>query len=50
MPQVRPGLAFSLVSDLGFVVGLMTHHVERIGDLIWMAEPVFTEESTTEEV
>ena len=50
MARAQPGLAFSLVCDLGFAVGLMTHRVERIGDLVWMAEPVFDEEPTVAEV
>lgn len=42
--RVVPGLAFSLVCDLGFAVGLVTHQVPRIGDLTWLAEPVFDDE------
>lgn len=30
--------------DLGFAVGLKTHRVERVGDLVWMAEATFEEE------
>jgi hypothetical protein len=50
MARLQPGFAFSLVCDLGFAVGLMTHHVDRIGDLVWMAGPVFEEEPTIEDV
>ncbi len=46
---LKPGLTFSLVSDLGFAVGLMTHHVERIGHLVWIADPTFDEEPTLED-
>jgi hypothetical protein len=48
--KVRPGLAFSLVCDLGFAVGLMTHRTEQTGDLVWLATPVFDEEPTAEQV
>lgn len=44
MAKVVPGLAFWLICDLGFAVGLTTHRLERIGDLVWLAEPVFEEE------
>ena len=47
--QVQPGLAFSLVCDLGFAIGVVTHDVPRIGSLIWMAEPTFDEEPSAEE-
>lgn len=48
--RVQPGLAFSLVSDLGFAVGIVTYDVPRIGSLIWIAEPTFDEEPTVAEV
>lgn len=44
MARVIPGLAFSLVCDLGFAVCLVTHQVPRFGDLIWVAEPMFDDE------
>jgi len=47
---VQPGLAFSLVSDLGFAVGIVTHVLPRMGSLIWMAEPTFDEEPTVDDV
>ncbi len=50
MMQVQPGLAFSLVCDLGFAIGVVTHDVPRIGSLIWMAEPTFDEEPSAEEI
>jgi hypothetical protein len=50
MPTFKPGYAFSLVCDLGFAVGLMTHYVERIGHLVWIAEPIFDEEPSLEDV
>jgi len=50
VPTLKPGLAFSLVCDLGFAVGLMTHYVNRVGHLVWVAEPTFDEEPTVEEV
>jgi hypothetical protein len=48
--RLKPGLAFWLVCDRGFAVGLMTHHRERIGHVIWMAEPFFDNEPTVEDV
>jgi hypothetical protein len=50
MPRPKPGLAFSIVCDLGFAVGIVTHDLPRIGSLIWMAEPTFDEEPTIEQV
>ncbi len=50
MAALKPGLAFSVSCGLGFAVGLMTHHVERIGHLVWIAVPVFGEEPTVEDV
>lgn len=44
MTKVVPGFAFSLACDLGFAVGLVTHQVPGIGDLVWLAEPTFDEE------
>lgn len=46
----QPGLAFSIVCDLGFAVGLMTHDVPRMGSLIWIAAPTFDEEPPVEQV
>jgi hypothetical protein len=43
-------VAFWITCDRGFAVGLMTHHVERIGHLIWLAEPFFDEVPTVEDV
>lgn len=50
MAQLKPGFAFSLVCDLGFAVGLLTHDLQRSGQLVWMAEPVFDEEPTLKDV
>jgi hypothetical protein len=50
VPRLKPGLAFWLVYDLGFAVGLMTHHLPRTGHLVWIAEPIFDEEPTIEDV
>jgi hypothetical protein len=50
VPVLKPGLAFWLVCDSGFAVALMTHHVERVGHLVWMAEPTFDDEPTLEQV
>jgi len=48
--RLKPGLAFSLVCDLGFAVGLMTHHVERVGHLVWIAGRTFDDEPTLDDV
>jgi hypothetical protein len=39
-----------MATDAGFAVGVMSYDVERIGSLIWMAEPVFDEEPTLDQV
>ncbi len=49
-PKLKPGVAFWITCDRGFAVGLMTHHVDRIGHLIWLAEPFFDEVPTVEDV
>jgi len=46
----KPGLAFAVVSDVGFVVGLVTHQVPKRGDLIWLSEATFDEFPTVSEV
>ena len=46
----QPGFAFSIVCDLGFAVGVMTHDVPKVGSLVWIAEPTFDEEPTIEQV
>jgi hypothetical protein len=48
--KVKTGLAFSLICDLGFAVGIATHSIERIGQLVWIAEPTFDEEPTLDQV
>ena len=35
---------------MGSLLGLMTHHVDRIGHLIWLAESFFDEVPTVEDV
>ena len=49
-PRVKPGLAFWIVCDLGFAVGIVTHKTPRQGTLIWIAEPIFDEEPTVDQV
>ncbi len=43
-------MAWSIVCDLGFAVGLLTHRVERTGDLVWIAEPIFDMEPSSKQV
>lgn len=50
MARPTPGLSFSVVCDLGFAVGLVTHDVPRTGSLIWIAEPTFDEPPTLQDV
>lgn len=50
MARPKPGLAFSLVCDLGFAVGLVTHDLPKIGSLVWIAKPTFDEQPTQEQV
>ena len=50
MAPAQPGLAFSLVCDLGFAVGLTIRVVPRMGALVWMAEQTFDEAPTIESV
>jgi len=46
----KPGFAWYLVCDVGFAVGLVTHYLPKFGHLVWMAEPVFDDEPTTDDV
>lgn len=50
MSTLKSGFVFSLVCDLGFAVGLMTHYVKRVGYLVWIAEPTFNEQPSLEDV
>ena len=49
-PRVQPGYAFSIVCDLGFAVGLVTHVTKRIGSFVWVAVDIFDEEPTAADV
>jgi hypothetical protein len=44
-----PGLAFSLPTDAGFVIGLATHDIPRLGTLIWISRETYDEEPGTSE-
>jgi hypothetical protein len=44
------GVAFALVCDRGFAVGLCTHRHAAMGHLVWMATPFFDELPTTDDV
>lgn len=46
----QPGLAWYVVCDLGFAVGLVSHYAPRLGHLVWIAAPVFNGEPTTDDV
>lgn len=46
----QPGFAWFIACDVGFAVGLVTHYLPRFGHLVWMAQPVFDEEPTTDDV
>jgi hypothetical protein len=50
LPRLKPGLAFWIVCDLGFAVGLMTHHRPKIGHLVWIAQPMFDDAPTVDDV
>jgi len=49
-PRPQPGLAWYIVCDAGFAVGLVTHYLPKWGHLVWMADPVFDNEPTLEDV
>jgi hypothetical protein len=36
--------------DLGFIVGLCTHHHARLGSLVWIAQDVWDEFPTCDEI
>lgn len=40
----QPGLVFALPSDVGFIVGLVTHDLPTKGSLAWIATPTFETE------
>jgi hypothetical protein len=44
------GVAFSIICDRGFAVGLCTHRHAKMGHLIWMAEPFFDEFPSKDQV
>lgn len=46
----KPGFAWYIVCDAGFAVGLVSHYLPKWGHLVWMAEPVFDDEPTVEDV
>jgi len=49
-PRPKPGFAWYIVCDAGFAVGLVSHYLPKWGHLVWMAEPVFDDEPTVEDV
>lgn len=50
MPALKPGLAFSPVTDSGFAVDLYTRRIEAEGYVICMAEPTYDESPTLAQV
>lgn len=48
--RVVPGLAFSIVCDRGFALGLHTHKDATMGSLIWLADGFWDEEPTATEI
>ncbi len=49
-PPLEPGLAFWIVCDAGFAVGLMTHHRPKVGHLVWIAQDTFGDPPTEADV
>jgi hypothetical protein len=47
--KIIPGLAFTMDTDVGYIVGVVTHDVPRIGSLVWIATPTFAREPTLDE-
>lgn len=47
---VGPGVAFSIVTDRGFAIGLCSHRHERLGPLVWLAEGFWDDEPLVEDV
>jgi len=50
MARPQPGLAFSIPSDAGYIVGVVTHDVPKVGSLVWIAKPTFAQQPTVDEV
>ena len=48
--RVSPGLAFTIVCDKGFALGLYTHKDPKMGELVWVAHGFWAEEPTLEDV
>ena len=48
--RVKPGLAFSIICDRGFAIGLYTHKHLRLGELVWLADGFWDEEPTASDV
>ena len=44
------GLAFAILTDRGFAIGLKTHKVSTVGELAWLSEPFFETVPSREEV
>lgn len=46
----EPGLAFSMPTSVGYLLGLVTHATPRIGSLAWIATQTFSTPPTVETV
>jgi hypothetical protein len=47
--KVTPGLAFHLVCDRGFAVGLHTYRDPQMGPLVWLADRFWDDEPTVDD-
>ena len=48
--RAEPGLAFCFVTDAGWAVGVVTHDRPKLGSLVWIAEPMFDEVPTVDQI
>jgi hypothetical protein len=44
------GLAFTMPTEVGHLVGIVTHAIPRLGSLVWIAEATFPTPPTAEDV
>jgi hypothetical protein len=48
--KVEPGFAFTMTTDVGYLVGLVTHVSPKVGSLAWIAGPTFQQKPGLEDV